>query len=358
MQAFELIGANNIPTRLKILGDITMSKEKMNTLFLSGISDEGSGRAIIGEGGQVNVALTGSCNLQSFFTDLPGQQHSFCMAGPGGQQAFNLPFWPDVIVNQISDADTHKAALARSILFCESQAKPVINDPRAILQTGRDAIYHNTAGVDGLHIPKTVLFNPKSPSDVIECISKEQFTYPVIFRTAGDHGGISTKLIISEADVDEIMYQYALDGRAYYLTQFVDYKSDDNNYRKYRLVVVEGRPYLRHLVVFDEWLIHVAARNYMREHPEFIEEEKFLLNNYDADLLPRIQPVVTAITERIKLDYYGIDCSFMSNGDLLIFEINANMNMLPNIEASPNRWDDTLAQIKQHLAKMICERGA
>lgn len=60
------------------------------------------------------------------------------------------------------------------------------------MKTTRDNIYRLFQGIDKLHVPKTVKIQPKSPADIYETITKEGFSFPVIFRQAGDHGGIST----------------------------------------------------------------------------------------------------------------------------------------------------------------------
>ncbi len=84
-------------------------------------------------------------------------------------------------------------------------------------------IYQLLQGIIKLHIPKTVKIQPTSPSDIYSIIEKEDFKFPVIFRKAGDHGGVSTILIKNK---DEQFYPFPLSGQDYYLTQFVDYAED------------------------------------------------------------------------------------------------------------------------------------
>ena len=42
---------------------------------------------------------------------------------------------------------------------------------------------------------------------------------------------------------------------------------------------------------------------------------------------PTIKPMITEIHHRLGLDYFGIDCSFDKDMNLLVFEINANMSV-------------------------------
>ena len=58
------------------------------------------------------------------------------------------------------------------------------------------------------------------------------------------------------------------------------------------------------------------------------------------------------------MDYFGIDCSLLPDGRLLLFELNASMNTLKNVEPGTTRYDRTLEQIQAALVKLILERAA
>jgi glutathione synthase/RimK-type ligase-like ATP-grasp enzyme len=47
-----------------------------------------------------------------------------------------------------------------------------------------------------------------------------------------------------------------------------------------------------------------------------------------GEALPQLRPAIDEITSRLKLEYYGIDCNLRPDGQMLIFEANANMNNL------------------------------
>jgi glutathione synthase/RimK-type ligase-like ATP-grasp enzyme len=326
---------------------------QLKTLFLSGIPNDNRGNVVINTKGQTNIVLSGSANLANFLADLPGVNYNFYLAGLGRPQPYEIPFWPNIIVNQISDPDTHNQALIRSINLINTQACPVINHPEAIKNTRRELIYQNLSGVDGLIVPKTTRFSPTNPQDVKREIDEQNFTYPVIFRKAGDHGGVSTSLINSEADIKKTLYQYALDGSAFYLTQFIDYVDSDDNYRKVRLIVVDGKAYLRHLIISDSWLIHSSSRKFMAENIKFDEEEKDYFIGYEEKIWPKIKHTISEVTARLELEYYGIDCDIAADGTILVFEMNANMNVLTNNGAIPNRWEQPIETIRQAVIELI-----
>jgi glutathione synthase/RimK-type ligase-like ATP-grasp enzyme len=324
----------------------------MDYMFIYGIPDDQTGKVLVDAKGGISIQLSGSANVRPFLK-LPGKAHPFHLQSGTSQQAFKINYWPSVIFNEISDPDSHTTSLKRCEAFCDMQKVTVINRPEAILQTRRDIISENLKNQPGLIMPLTVRFNPETPEDVGQGIAQAGLQYPVIFRQAGDHGGISTVLLNSEADINAAMYAFALDGRAYYLTEFRDYASPDGLYRKYRVVVVEGKPYLRHMIVSSHWLIHSSSREFMKAQPQYAEEEASVLATFDEKLRPLLSPLTQTLAEKLQLEYFGIDCNVTADNRLLIFEINANMNILTNNQAKPNIWEKPISAIISHVEKMV-----
>ena len=133
----------------------------------------------------------------------------------------------------------------------------------------------------------------------------------------------------------------------------MDYASSDENYRKLRLVVVDGKAHLRHLIVSDHWLIHSSSRKFMTENTNFDEEENQFIVDYEKNVLPKIENTISKITARLALEYYGIDCNIAADGTILAFEINANMNVLTNTGETPNRWEQPIETIRQAVIELI-----
>jgi glutathione synthase/RimK-type ligase-like ATP-grasp enzyme len=324
----------------------------MNFLFLFGLPNDGRCVAIIDKKGGMRTKITGAANIKKFIR-LPGVQHEFFMSGTQKSQYFKLNFIPDVIVNEISDADTHSNALNLASAFCQNQNKPVINHPDAIRNTRRDHIAQRLSHIKGLIIPLTIRFQAQKPNDVIDAINKAKLQYPVIFRKAGDHGGISITLLENEADIETKMHAYALDNSFFYATQFVDYQSNDGLYRKYRIAVVSGQPFLRHLIISNHWLIHSSSRQFMQNKTNLQLEEEQTLRTFSTTIAPLISPTISAISQILALDYYGIDCTINDHGQILAFEINSNMNILLNNQPSPNIWEAPIQHILTHLHQHV-----
>jgi len=120
--------------------------------------------------------------------------------------------------------------------------------------------------------------------------------------------------------------------------------------------VIDGRPYIRHLIISDEWMIHSDSRRYMEQKQQRQQEETQALDTFDSRIAPLIQPIISEIHQRLQLEYFGIDCHITSDGKMLLFEANATMNILLNNAGTPNKWQLPIAKIKQALIEMIMQR--
>jgi len=177
-------------------------------------------------------------------------------------------------------------------------------------------------------MPRTARFQPSSPEDVFERAASEKIDFPFIVRVAGDHAGKSMVLINHATDHNSL-HVFPFDGRDFYLTEYVDYQDEAGLYHKQRIVVIDGEPVLRHALYFSEWKIHGNSRTFMREQEPW-EDSLARMRNMDAELIPKLRPVFREISDRLQLEYFGVDCNVRPNGELLIFEANANMNILFN----------------------------
>ena len=320
-------------------------------LFINGIPDDlhvkvGS----IQKNGQPYLIYNGGANIFDFINDESIKKYMLMLDANKTQDVKLVK--SAIIFNQISDADTHKVALTKlkNIYKFFPKNTTVLNDPSQILKTTRDNIYALLKDIPKVDIPKTLKIKPKSPSDIYNAIKKAKLAFPIMFRKAGDHGGISTILL---EDDSENFYAFALDGNDYYLTQFVEYKRD-GVYIKYRLVVVNGEVFLRHMIVSDKWIIHSGSRDFMQKQPKYQVMEQKALKNFEKEIKPKIQQSISKLYQVTKLDYFGIDCSIDSDFNLLIFELNANMNVLiNNAKDKENIWSEPISKIQNAITQMI-----
>jgi len=229
-----------------------------------------------------------------------------------------------VIANMITEPE-HSAGLLRSLdNWLSPLAQRVINPPAAVLRSTRDQVAGLLAGIEGLIVPRTVCFRR---SDADAAAHRFGEAGAVILRRAGTHGGDIIGLFDSfDAAVE------ALEGDGEHVaTEFVDYRSADGLYRKFRLFFIGQRRILRHMLISDSWSVHGAARTkFMAPRPELIAEERAM---FDAEnpFSPEVRAIFDAVRERMPLDFFGLDFALGARGEVILFEANATMNFMPNL---------------------------
>lgn len=299
----------------------------MPILFVSGVNDRSVIGVTLDESGQVGYMIDGNCSIHHRLPLKSGMAAEYTVFGKSVRQpGIDFKRSPSLIFNQISDADTHVGALERCVDLCDQINTTVVNHPRHVQQTGRDRVSEQLQNIPGVIMPRTRRFQPRSPDEVLSFAASEGFEFPYITRVAGEHQG---KRMVRLDSPDDLPALHALpfDGRDFYLTQFVDFRDDEGLYHKQRIIVIDGEPLLRHALYTDTWMVHANARDFMMKRDSW-EDDVARFDRLSSEVLPKHRPAIDEITKRLKLEYYGIDCCMMPDGRLLVFEANANMNVL------------------------------
>jgi tetratricopeptide (TPR) repeat protein len=219
----------------------------------------------------------------------------------------------DVVFSALGDIDRDAfGQLDRIERLCARLGKPVINPPIGVRRTGRDAAADLFAGIPGLIVPPVTRTSPGE-------LAAMPIGAPVLVRPAGDHGGENLVRLADEADKQAYL---ATDPPQGLLTSpFVDTRSPDGLWRKYRLIFVDRQIWPFHLAITEDWLAHYWRAGMSRSAAKRAEEAAFL-----ADWRAVFGPRATAIEEiarRLDLDYGGVDCALTQDGQVVLFEANA-----------------------------------
>jgi tetratricopeptide (TPR) repeat protein len=228
----------------------------------------------------------------------------------------------EVVVNLISDADQTEALLPLAVGLVDRLGKPTVNDPRKIQRTTRDSIALLLHGIPGCRIPKALRHKAGADCSPAALQAALAFSQPLLARPVGTHGGDDFEKIEDPVALAAFLSQRP--DRDHYLIEYIDYRSDDGYFRKYRFIFVDGEILPYHLCIADDWKVHHISTD-MANQPWMQREEAAFLNDPTAVFSPAQYQALHTIRQRIGLEYCGIDCALDSSGNLVVFEANASM---------------------------------
>ena len=227
-----------------------------------------------------------------------------------------------VVVNLISDADQTEALLPVAADLVDRFGLPTLNDPRKIERTTRDAVSRLLQGIPGSRVPKALRLKAGADRSPAALEALLAFSFPVLARPVGTHGGDDFEKLEDVAALATFLAQRR--DHDHYLIEYIDYRSRDGFFRKYRFIFVDGQILPYHLCIGGDWKLHHITTDIAHQKWMQREEEAFL-NDPVAVFGPAQYQALQAIRERIGLDYCGIDCALDARGNLVVFEANASM---------------------------------
>lgn len=240
-----------------------------------------------------------------------------------------------LIFNTIGDADLCEPALGAAIRLLDRTNAPVINDPRAVLKTGRINNARRLRSVPDVITPRTIAMprDVLAGPDGVSSIANQQFTFPLLLRSPGYHTGRNFILVETAAELSAAAA--GLPGSELLVIEYLDARGKDGNARKYRVMMIAGRIYPLHLAISQKWKVHYFTSD-MADKPDHRTEEARFLGDMPAALGARAMTALERIRDALGLDYAGIDFGLNRDGDLLLFEANATMVISP--PTSDERW--------------------
>jgi glutathione synthase/RimK-type ligase-like ATP-grasp enzyme len=78
--------------------------------------------------------------------------------------------------------------------------------------------------------------------------------FPIIVRPLDSHAGHGLEKLVSPAEI--AAYLQEIQSDEFYIARFVDYRSADGQFRKYRVMLIDGKPYIAHMGISQHWMIH------------------------------------------------------------------------------------------------------
>ena len=228
------------------------------------------------------------------------------------------------IFNGIGDVDRSLAPLRVAREIVARSGAPVINDPDAVLASGRASVTERLASIPGVIAPRTFAL-PRSSVTVDE-LTKRGFTFPLLLRSPGHHTGNHFAWVESPHTLAAV--RDALPGLELLAIEYLDGRGPDEMYRKYRVLFIGGKLYPLHLAISPRWKVHYFSAD-MADRPDHRAEEALFLRDMAAARGAENVAALERIAATLGLDYGGIDFGRDAAGNILLYESNATMAVFP-----------------------------
>ena len=234
----------------------------------------------------------------------------------------------DVAFLAIGESEANLAGLHSLEAVLRAGPRPLINGlPGRIAELTRDGVCALLQGVDEVVAPPT----GRVSRDMLAQIGRGATAldsvlpgaaFPIIARPIGSHAGTGLEKLDAAAEVSAYLAGQTVDS--FYVAPFVDYAGADGQFRKQRIVLIEGRPFICHMAISPRWMVHYLNAD-MLDNPLNRTEEARFMASFDEDFAQRHRVAFERLYERIGLDYFGIDCAETRDGRLLLFEADVAM---------------------------------
>jgi hypothetical protein len=230
----------------------------------------------------------------------------------------------DVLIVAISQSEHTRELLASVGASLAERRASVLNAPARIAVTCRSMAYRQVDGIPGLVMPATtrasrselleMLLGGGAPSGLLP-----GGAYPLILRPVDSHAGHGLDKICDPRELAD--YLHRSPDTDFFMSRFVDYRSPDGLFRKYRVVLIDGTPFAAHMGVSAHWMIHYLNAGMSDSTEKRAEEERFM-RSFDHGFARTHGAALAQLSQRCGLDYLVIDCAETTAGELLVFEID------------------------------------
>jgi tetratricopeptide (TPR) repeat protein len=236
-----------------------------------------------------------------------------------------LPLPPHhLVINAVSDADSCRASLEAAARIVAQSNAPCVNLPASILTTTREHNAQRLSDLEGVRTPRITTLSRELFTT--ETLSARGFAFPLLVRAPGYHTGQHFIRVESEQELPPTIS--ALPGDTLSAIEFLDARGGDGLIRKFRVMSIGAQLFPAHEALAKDWKVHFFSSSAPEQAEARVEDRDFL-ENMERVLGPKVMGTLRRVQAVMSLDYFGIDFSIGANGDVLIYESNATMNVPP-----------------------------
>jgi hypothetical protein len=235
----------------------------------------------------------------------------------------------DLAMVAVCETDRNRPLLQHIETLAKLWPRPVLCAPDRIARLSRDGACRLLQTAPGIVMPVTARIDRATLEGIgYREVAIQAFVtdgaFPIIVRPVDSQKGRGLmKLDNPDAILD---YLKTWPEHAFYVARYVEYRGPDGQFRKYRILLIDGRPYVCHMAISDGWVVHYMSAGMVESAAKRAEEARFFAG-FDEDFARRHRPALLSIAQRLELEYVGIDCGETPEGDLLIFEVDSGMTV-------------------------------
>jgi Tfp pilus assembly protein PilF len=234
----------------------------------------------------------------------------------------------DIVINAIGDADRCTRGLDAAAALLGGTSVRVLNPPERVVPTGREALADRLGALEGVRMPRV----RSIPRELVHkrltaaTLAAEGWRCPLLLRARGYHSGHHFTRVETFGQVDAA--GQALPGEHLLAIEWLDGTGADGLFRKYRAMLIGGAVYPLHLAISQQWKVHYFSSDMAVSEAHRTEELRYLADP-EGVIGERAMTALRRIGEALGLDYAGVDFAFGADGEVLVFEANATMRIVP-----------------------------
>jgi glutathione synthase/RimK-type ligase-like ATP-grasp enzyme len=267
----------------------------------------------------------------------------------------------DLAIVAVAESEANRPILHALEPIVRAWHRPVLNRPERIAALSRDGACALLRSAPGIEIPRTVRVGRAQLARL--AVGKLRLeallpgaAFPIIARPLASHAGKGLARLDDEAALRGYLAEQPED--TFYVAPFVDYRSADGMFRKYRVALIEGEAFACHMAISQHWMVHYLNAGMIEDATKREEEARFMAG-FDEGFARRHAGALRAITERSGLDYVALDCGETPDGRLLIFEVDVAMivHMMDPPDLFPYKQPQ-MRKVCDAFRRMLQRRGA
>jgi hypothetical protein len=225
----------------------------------------------------------------------------------------------DLAMVAICETVRNRPLLKHIEALANSWPRPLLCAPDRIARLSRDGACRLLHSAPGIVVPVT----RRLERDAVAALGRDA-VFPLIARPVDSQKGHGLmKLDNTDAVEDHLKSR---PESAFYIAPYVDYRGPDGRFRKYRIVLIDQRPYVCHMAISDSWVVHYMSAGMVESAVKRAEEARFF-ETFDDEFAHRHRHALASIGRKLELEYVGIDCGETPAGELLVFEVDSGMTV-------------------------------